>query len=112
MAAGELRHRIELQDRALTENASADLDAAFSTVAIRFAGVRTVNASQPGPGGVELSEIQTHVFRLRYDSAIASSVRIGKWIRFNGRRFRIAAVENEAERNLWWNVSAEEDSDV
>lgn len=98
VGAGDLRHRITLQRKALTPPAgdSADFQELYTDLVKVFAAIETVNPKQP-LGDVNVDELPTHRFWIRYIKEIDTDC----WVLHEGQRYPILKVENKDSRNEW-----------
>lgn len=102
--AGELRRWVELQDKDQTASAGDSLDEVFTTLATVPARVRAIFGGRV-VDNVHDAEVATHTVIIRHRSDTAA----WRWIRFDGRRFKVVSVMDPDERGIWLEILAQEE---
>lgn len=98
LCVGDLRDRVQLQGRRLTEPAfgSADFDEAFDPSPEAWASVKTVTGRTIFDGASQQDREITHEVRIRHDPCVTAET----WIRLeDGRRLDVVRVEDLEERH-------------
>jgi SPP1 family predicted phage head-tail adaptor len=98
MRAGQLRHRVQIQEATETVNAYGERVKTWSTVMTRWASVAPASGKELMAAQQTVSQV-SHVVRMRYTSGIVASMRL---LHETSRTLRIDAVLNtdELDREL------------
>ena len=94
MKAGQLRHRIEFQERNETRGTQGSVVESWTTLAFRWARIVPLNG-QELVNAQQIKNTISHRIELRYWVDLTAKLRIV----FNGRTFGIESVINIDERN-------------
>lgn len=105
MRAGDLRHRVQLQQRAAAADALGQPSLAWTNVATRWAEVSALSGRQLVAGQAIRVEV-THLISLRYEAQFADPKQVAAMrILYAGRIFNIHASRDLEERHrsieLW-----------
>ena len=100
---GQLKHRIELQSKALTPDGTDDYTEAYTTVATIWARVDPIAGGRMIDGVQDVERV-THRFIIRYRSDQAD----WQYVLFKSRRFLIRTVMNQDEDSRYLEIMAEE----
>ena len=101
---GQLKHRIELQSKALTPDGTDDYTEAYTTVGVPVSARVDPIAGGRMIDGVQDVERVTHRFIIRYRSDQAD----WQYVLFKSRRFLIRTVMNQDEDSRYLEIMAEE----
>jgi len=112
VCAGDLRHRVTIQTRALQANIPGQVSPSenFTELTKAWAGIETPNGYSKF-AGVNINKNTTHIFIVRYQSAIANLEVANNFVLFDGRRMRILDVKNMNEDNLFLAIQCTERGD-
>lgn len=108
---GELRHRIEIQTRTKGPTGTSTLTDVFATTMTVWAKISTMKGTNRFEAlgvGANQDAGPTHYVTLRNRSGIDAQ----KWIKFDGRRFRIHDVKNVDEAGEFLDLIVEEMRDA
>lgn len=101
---GRLRHRVELQTRASTPNATTGgLDETFTTVATVWARVDALSGGRY-LASQQVDDVTTHTITLRWRSDWPTI----KYCRFDSRRFRVKTARDLDAEKRFLEFSVEE----
>ena len=100
---GQLKHRIELQSKAMTPDGTDDYTEAYTTVATVWARIDPIAGGRMIDGVQEVERV-THRFIIRYRSDQAS----WQYVLFDARRFLIRTVMIQDEIKRFLEIMAEE----
>lgn len=101
--AGEMRHRITIQQRSLASDGIGGSTETWSTLATVWSKIEPMSAGQVAWAS-SLEHRVTHKITIRYRSDLTSDMRI----QYGGRIFHVKGYRNLEERNLWTEINAEE----
>lgn len=112
ICAGDLRHKIDIQTRSMSDNSPGQFNPAesFTTVVSPWSAVETPNGRSKFLG-VNINEDTTHIFIIRYDSALSNIEAANNFVLFNSRRMRILGVKNMNEDNYFLAIECTERGD-
>ena len=97
LCAGALDRVITLENRAITVTPNnVDFVETFSAPVEVAAAIETSRGSTLFDG-VNVEQVITHKFYIRYDSSVTAET----WILFESKRYDIVDVENLEERSQW-----------
>ncbi len=100
---GEMRHRIELQNRTEAFTGTDDLQSDYVVIATVWARMRAI-AGGLSIDGVQETERITHRFDIRHRTDQPS----WNYVETDGRRFVVRAVRDPEERKRFLEIDAEE----
>ena len=95
MKAGDLRHRITIQQLAEAENDMGDIVQVWTDFAIVWASVEPLSGREYLSAQQVTSETSGRI-RMRYKAGVMATMRV----LFGGRIYRILSVINPEERNI------------
>ena len=104
MRAGNLRHRITIQQATQVNDGMGSMTTTWSTLVTCWSAIWPVSAKEH----VESDKIEmetSHRIRIRYYSGLDSSMRIN----FGSRTFKIISIINWEERNVYLDILAKEE---
>jgi len=108
MRAGQLRHKISIQEQTDTSDGMGGFSTSWSDIT----GMESVQAaiwplsSKESLDSMKLELSVTHKIRIRYRSGITAKNRIA----FGARIFNIISLTNHDERDISWDILATEDT--
>lgn len=94
MRAGELRHRVTLEQRTQTVASQGSLTPIWQGVATVWAAVEPVGGDE-GERGKHADATITHRVRIRYRPDVSPKMRVS----YGDRRLEVVAVLNQEERD-------------
>ena len=103
MRIGALRHRVALQSKTATPNASAGFDESYATVATVWGRVETL-ARVAYLDGQQLEDRVTHRITIRYRSDALTAWR---YALFDGNRYYVRGVRELDDRKRFIELQAE-----
>lgn len=101
--AGQLRHRIELQEETKAPDGSGGWIDTWATYATVWAKIIPLSGSE-GIFGMQLQDTITHDIMIRYRPGVAPVHRV----KYGERVFNIRQAINIEERSRWIDIRAEE----
>ena len=108
MRAGELRHRVTIQEQ---DGAGAAWNGSqtWSTYKTVWAKIVPVRGRESLDAGTKKEQAEvTHLITMRYVSGLDPDMRIS----FDDRYFHFEVIRNIDERNAWIEIEAREEADV
>lgn len=87
MRAGELRHRITVEQNSPTQNDLGEEESSWSEFATRWADARALDGTESFSTDMKFAEA-THRFRLRYLDGVTPEMRVS----WDGRTFDIVSA--------------------
>lgn len=101
--AGDLRHKVAVQEEVTVSDGAGGSTLSWNTVFEPWAAINPASSFERNVA-MQLSNPITHKITMRYDSRIDAKKRI----MFDGREFNIVEVLNVEERNIWLKIKAVE----
>lgn len=103
ICAADFRHPIRLVRRELQTPRPGETAASlgYTQLASKRAALRRPSLSQPFDG-VDINDRPTHVWRVRYDSALATTVEFSNhFIEYKGRYLRVTGIDPDQDDNRY-----------
>ena len=97
LAAGKLRHRVDLQEQVTTQDGYGSGNRTWSKFKTVWAEVRYANGNEKEQAQQTIGVV-THKVKIRYNSRIADN-NVNTRIVFNGRILEVISVDDPSERN-------------
>lgn len=103
ITAGQLRHRIELQEETKVSDGAGGWVDTWATYATVWAKIKPLSGTE-GIFGMQLQDTITHDILIRYRPGVVPAHRV----KYGDRLFNIRQAINLEERNRWIDLRAEE----